>query len=282
VHERQYGVGRFNAHDGRAPVSESRVAEHCSQQEQTDAGSDWQAWWRQLLLNGAVPDPWQRLAAAFEGAGNDAERIAALRSELDRWRQQWRQQLPTDQDVIRALRGLLQLRHLSTPWLAAFAPAPKSPWPQLGLLQNEQARIQALHEALGAYREALLRHGDQLACVLELSLDDFETRLREQPERSDPEPLFAMWTEVASHRYQQALTEESFNRGIAELTNTWATVRARTQAVLDPVLESLGLPSARNVTDTQRHLDRLRRQHRAELTRLEARIAALEAGRQSS
>ncbi len=257
------------------------MSENPSEEDTADAGNDWASLWRRSLLHGSSLDPWQTLAATVLAADghSDDELMARLRADADLWQRQWRAQLPADRDVARALHGLLELRHLSTPWLAAFAPAPHSAWPRLGLLQNEQARIEALHQAVGAYREALLRHGDQLASLLEHSLADFEAALTATDVlHHDGEALFALWSETASARYERTLAEEPFSRGLAELTNAWSAVRAHTQKVLDPLLENLGLPSARGVTDTQSHLDRLRREHRAELKRLSARIARLEAG----
>ncbi len=248
----------------------------------SEDGADWASLWGALFQAQHTPtDPWRMLAITLleipEEIGRSADATTdRLRAALEEWQRQW--ELPGEQQMVRALRSIIELRHLYTPALAALAPAPANPWPLLGPLQHEQAKIEGMLQAHGAYREALLRHITQVAALLEDCVGDFGRALAAEPGGHEPQRLLRLWSQIAESRYERQLDDDAFSRGAAEVANTGAALKLHTQALLDPLLEALGLPSTRALADTQQHVDRLGREHRAGLRLLEARLQRLEAG----
>lgn len=250
-----------------------------------DPSAPWEVLWRTLAESANGLTPWAALAAALgdrdqEGAPATAdEAVHRLRSAAEAWHRDWRKAMPSVEELVEIARRMLTLRHLGTPWLAAVATSPDSPWPRLGPLQAQQAQLEEFTAAADEYRRALLSCGDHLAELLERCIADLASALREAHDPQTPptdEELLALWTEIASRRHDEALKDETFGRKLAQLTNAWSRLRLATQALLDPALESMGLPSRRQLMDTQAHLDRLKRQHREAVRRLEARISRME------
>lgn len=248
-----------------------------------DPTETWDAFWR-ALGSAAALTPWASIAKALRGdhgtpPSTTEETLERLHTAARAWHRDWCAGLPAVDDLLAITQRMMELRQFGTPWLAAMATAPDSPWPRLGPLQEQQGQVEELLAAAADYRSALLRHGDQLAGLIEQCITDLRKALQDSPAASppaSPEDLLALWTEIASRRHDQALRNDDFGRGLAEVTNAWSRLRLAAQKLLDPGLESLGLPSRRQVMDTQVHLDRLRRRHGQDIRRLESRLERLE------
>lgn len=139
-----------------------------------------------------------------------------------------------------------------------------------------QVRVEALAEELNAARDAYLQ---LLQDAAELAVVRFEARLHAlPPEQLDARQLYQHWLEAAESAYEEIMASEAFASATGRLTNAWSELLLLLQDNLDGVLASAGLPTRRELTETQAQLHELRQQQRQRERQLRAEISALQAG----
>lgn len=241
--------------------------------------SDWTNWasaWAELLrTGGAAAAPWlslsEHLWRCLEDAdtGDVADNAERLREAIGEWRRAMVASLPPTRQLVGCLRGLLVV--------GIPAGGAADEWPHLGPFQHQQARWERITDALEAYYAALADHLDSLADIAQESVDAVADAVAASDGPENPRALFERWSAAAEARYEARLEHGPYPRTLADLTNRWSELRLALQPVIDELSESMGLPSRRQVDDTQAALDRLRRRQREENRRLRERLAALEA-----
>jgi class III poly(R)-hydroxyalkanoic acid synthase PhaE subunit len=165
---------------------------------------------------------------------------------------------------------------------ASFAQIPPRLHPTLGPLQKEQASLDTLQRALSDYQTIALRYAQELSDLFEAALSEYQRQLSAgvQPEpssRTTTRELHDRWIQIAERTYERFLNSEEHTRVIGGLMNAWVDLQLAVRPVTDGILLHMGLPSRRDVDDVQLHLDRLRRQQRADITQLQHEITVLRA-----
>lgn len=219
---------------------------------------------------------WAALAEAPTGASTDL--LAQMRAALANWQDRLHRAAPPVEAFVETGRHLLALRDLALPFMANIAAStPQTRLPRLGPMQREQAMIDSLHAAVATYREVALRLAHEMTSLADECLEAFERELAARPceEQLDPRRFMELWAETAEARYEAYVSTDGYARALGELTNAWAELNSRFQAVLDESLGALGLPTRRALDDTQLHLDRLRRRQRRETQALRAELGEL-------
>jgi len=257
--------------------------------DRSDEDNHWSAWsraWHEFAdASAGLGTSWRSLTDAMFIAltgtvdgSTDGDIVRAASAAAAAWEKAAREALPTDHMVVQGLRSLTAMRHLVTPWMD---PTPwrelRANWPHLGPLQHETAALEALQTAASDYHAALLSYLDQIDTIVDRSLVEFDRVLGERPDvdREDPRAVFDLWSEIAERCYEEQLATDEYARAIADVTNRWAECRLQVQALIDPCLEAIGLPSRRAIEETQAELDRLERRHRGEIAAIREDIAAL-------
>lgn len=236
-------------------------------------------------------DEGQRAVATLLAAGwsvlasfaADSEGTAGLRQHLDQALARLREEVTRPPAVIDSLLGLarqlLSADRLLPPLPAGFMQSPGAPFPKLGPLQKEQAHCEALRQALDDYRSAGVRYTQKLSELFEAALSEYQQELgvgtQDRSAASGGRELHDRWIRVAERTYERFLDSEEYTQAIGSVMNAWAELRLALQPVLDELLQHLGLPSRRDVEDTQLHLDQLRREQRADSKRLQREVRAL-------
>lgn len=145
-----------------------------------------------------------------------------------------------------------------------------------------QVRVEAAAAELAAARDAYLQ---LLQAAAESAVERFAARLDElQQEPPDARQLYQHWLETAEAAYEETMMSEAFTAATGRLTNAWSELLLLLQDNLDGVLAAAGLPTRRELTETQAQLHELRqlqrqreRQLRNELSALQDSIADLRA-----
>ncbi|MCO6440128.1 MAG: hypothetical protein J5I81_03370 [Nitrococcus mobilis] len=222
---------------------------------------------------------WSALAAFARDSEASTILDEHLHQALEQLREEITRSVEAGNFLLDLARQLLPVDRLAPPFAASFAYFPAHPYPNIGPLQKEQANLEALQRTLDGYQTAALNYTRALSELYEAVLSEYRQELAdgvlpESTARSTRE-LYDHWLEVAERTYERFLHSETYPQAISDLLNAWADLRLALQPVLDELLAYLGLPTRREVEDTQRHLDRLRRQQRADTIRLQCEVTAL-------
>ncbi len=218
---------------------------------------------------------WSALAAF----ARDGEAATALGEHLNQALEQLHEEVARSVESVNVLldlaRQLLSIDRLAHP----FAHFAAHCYPCIGPLQKEQTNLEALQRTLDGYQTAALRYTQELGELYQATLSEYQQELTrraplERTTRSTRE-LYDHWLEVAERTYERFLHSETYPQAISALLNAWADLRLALQTVLDELFAYMGLPTRHAVEDTQRHLDRLRRQQRIDTIRLQHEITAL-------
>lgn len=255
---------------------------------QNNADEAWRAWfdaWRDALAAGmgaweTAPWPlltqaiWSALAEELEA---DREALAErLRGAVREWRDALREQLPSVSWLAQAILAFARMPTPQAPGSNDADGLAGMPW--LGPMQHQQARIEAATEALEGYQGALAAYLDELVEIAERSVDALAEvpATRTDVDLTNPRAVFDLWCQLAEQSYEEQLSSDHYAEALSALTNRWSELKLALQPLLDDWLDTLGMPSRRQVDETQAALDRLRRQHKAETRALRERLAALE------
>ncbi|EAR22526.1 poly(R)-hydroxyalkanoic acid synthase subunit PhaE [Nitrococcus mobilis] len=256
---------------------------------QQDSANHSRPEWTQGLLYDLLAG--QRALAILLAAGwsvltapaRDSETNTVLDAQLNQVLAQLREEIARSVEFVNFLLDLarqpLPIDRLAQPFSANFAHFPMHLYPNLGPLQKQQANLEALQRTLDGYQTAALRYTQELSELFEAVLSEYRQELAdgvpsESTARSTRE-LYDHWLEVAERTYERFLRSETYPQAISDLLNAWTDLRLALQPALDELLSYLGLPTQRALEDTQRHLDRLRRQQRADTRRLQREVTAL-------
>jgi len=140
---------------------------------------------------------------------------------------------------------------------------------------SRQARVEAAAEELAAARDAYLELLQESA---DQSVERFAERLRSlEQEQLDARQLYQHWLETAEAAYEEMMMSEPFALATGRLTNAWSELLLLLQDNLDGVLGTAGLPTRRELSDTQAQIHEMRQQQRHQERQLRAEIAALQA-----
>lgn len=258
--------------------------------QQDSADDGWLAWAQGLPSGLWSNDGPQALAvlltagwSALATLARESEESAVLGQQLHESMERLREEITRPVEISESLldwaRHLLLSGRLLQPLPANFDRVSPQVYPCLGPLQKEQANLDALQRALEDYRAAALHYAHALSELAEAALNEYQRELsacarteaiaRTTRERHD------RWIRVAERTYERFLGLEDHTRAIGGLMNAWADLQLALRPVVDGVLRHTGLPSRRDLDDIQRHLDRLRRQQQADITRLERELTTL-------
>jgi len=139
--------------------------------------------------------------------------------------------------------------------------------PAFGFAREHQARWQGLLKAQLEHQQALARYQALLKQSSEQAFALFEAKLAEHeaPGRqlTSVRAVFDLWVDAAEEAYAQTAMTPEFRQAYGAMVNAQMRLRAATQAELEQVCRSLGLPTRSEVTATQRKLHALEREVRA-------------------
>jgi hypothetical protein len=218
-----------------------------------------------------------------EGADSDVL-LERLHKQGERFFSDLRQQLQDQaQPWTAMLRAWAQLSDGASP--AEILMTPMTWWRAAGHDPADRgsprrARVEAVVAELAAARDAYLKLLQQAA---EGAVKRFATMLRSpQQEQQNARQLYQDWLEAAEAAYEEILDSEAFATATGRLTNAWSELLLVLQDNLDGALSAAGLPTRRELSETQAQLRELRqqqrsreRQFRAELDALREHVASL-------
>ena len=223
------------------------------------------------------------LAAGWSVLASFGAEATGLTQHLHQALERLREEISRSPEAIDSLLGLarqlLPTDRLAPPFPPGFAQVPGPLYPNLGPLQKEQAHLEALRHALDEYRAAAVCYTQKLSELFEAASSEYQQELTGDPQSGagawSTREMHDRWIEVAERTYERFLGSEEYTRAIGGLMNAWAELRLALQPVVDELLRHLGLPSRRDLEDTQLHLDRLRREQRADTKRVQRELRAL-------
>lgn len=140
---------------------------------------------------------------------------------------------------------------------------------------SQRERVEAAAAELADARDAYLLLLKQAA---DDAVDRFAASLRARDgEDESLRQIYQHWLNSAEAAYEDMLASEAFAEAAGRLTNAWSEILLIMQQDLDRLFESAGMPTRRELVETQAQLQELRRQQRARDRQQQADIAALRA-----
>lgn len=215
---------------------------------------------------------------------SDDETIDALLERLQQRGQHFfaelrKQQQDLSQPWIGMLRALAQLSDGGSP--AEILLTPMTWWRPLERETSDEpdtsqcARVEAVASELADARDELLQ-------LLQHAADDavrrFAITLRTEVNHQAPlRQLYLRWLEAAEAAYEDMLASEAFTKAGGRLTNAWSEMLLILQDSVDGLLAGSGLPTRRELTETQAQIHELRQRQRQSERQTQADLAALHA-----
>lgn len=191
-------------------------------------------------------------------------------------KRQWQDQA---QPWIAMLRAWAQLSDGATP--AELMMAPMAWWrptdhnaASSASDTSRQHRVEAAAAELAAARDDYLA---QLQQAAEGAIERFAVALRALDSPPSLRQLYQLWLTAAESAYEEVLASEEFAQATGRLTNAWSELLLILQEDLDGMLRSTGLPTRRELTETQAQIHELRREQRRRERELRADLDALRA-----
>lgn len=136
--------------------------------------------------------------------------------------------------------------------------------PKLGLFQQRQDRLEAAAAALAQLRRAQDNYLALLRRMTHDAIDEFHRRLSDLDGQAvGLKQLYELWLTAGESAYEQSLGSDAYARSLGELANTGAEVNRHLQEGLDEFLQTLNLPTRREMNSTQQRLQELRRRQYA-------------------
>lgn len=177
-------------------------------------------------------------------------------------------------ELMSAVLRQLAVLQAANPLNAAWAPAPG---PKLGVFQNHHCLLEDVSGAAARYREAAGRYVELLHRVAQQSVAEFETRLGAmEPENlASVRRLHQTWGEAGEAAYERVLRSDDYSEAFGGLTNAAVELTESLQRLWDEILESMNLPSRRQLDATQERLEQVRRRGDAERRELRRELDAL-------
>jgi class III poly(R)-hydroxyalkanoic acid synthase PhaE subunit len=163
--------------------------------------------------------------------------------------------------------------------------------PGLGYSRESQAQYQDFGRRLLDYQRAYQAYEAALSRVAVDSVDRFRARLEEASHREQPisslRELFNEWVDVCEEVYGEYAVSEEHARHYADLVNALMAVKQEGSRLVDEALETMNMPTRREVStlqqrlqETRREMQRLRGQVEKMLeTRADAPPSAQQAGK---
>ncbi|HEX5514971.1 MAG TPA: poly(R)-hydroxyalkanoic acid synthase subunit PhaE [Gammaproteobacteria bacterium] len=212
-----------------------------------------------------------------EGADSDAL-LERLHQQGERFFSDLRQQLQDQaQPWIAMLRAWAQLSDGASP--AEILMTPMTWWRSsaehdpANRESPRRARVEAVVAELAAARDAYLKLLQQAA---DGAVERFATMLRSpRQEQQNARQLYQDWLEAAETAYEEILDSEDFAAATGRLTNAWSELLLVLQDNLDGALSAAGLPTRRELSETQAQLHELRQQQRTRERQFRAELDAL-------
>lgn len=141
---------------------------------------------------------------------------------------------------------------------------------------SRQARVEAVANELAEARDELLQLLQQAA---DNAIGRFAIALRANS-HGDQQPLrtlYLRWLESAEAAHEEMLASEAFSKASGRLTNAWSDMLLILQDNFDSLLAGAGLPTRRELTETQAQIHALRQQQRKSERQARADLASLRA-----
>ncbi len=225
-------------------------------------------------MTGSDQDPFgvtrllEASAKAIESARTPAEAVNRLADAIDAERGAYTEH---NAQLNRLLREWTRNLRLIAPVLPDTE---AGDLPALGPYPRRQDLIRELSAHLDRYQQALAGHLSALTDLFEECTEAYRETL-EPLNDPDPDSLLTLWSQIAEPRYEHWLSQPDTQARMGELINAWSALSATIKALVDELLEGLGLPSSRGVDDLAAELQRQRRRQRQEIGELRAEITAL-------
>lgn len=211
-----------------------------------------------------------------EGADSDVL-LERLHKQGERFFSDLRQQLQDQaQPWIAMLRAWAQLSDGASP--AEILMTPMTWWRSAEQETADRgsprrARVEAVVAELAAARDAYLKLLQQAA---DGAVERFAMTLRSpRQEQQNARQLYQDWLEAAETAYEEILESEAFAAATGRLTNAWSELLLVLQDNLDGALGAAGLPTRRELSETQAQLRELRQQQRTRERQFRAELDAL-------
>jgi hypothetical protein len=206
--------------------------------------------------------------------------LARLQQRGERFFAELRKQLQDQsQPWIAMLRAWAQLADGGSPAEMLLTPMtwwrPPEPDTAGAADASGQARVEAVASELAEARDELLQLLQQAA---DNAIGRFAIALRTGD--SDQQPLrtlYLRWLEAAEAAYEDMLASEAFAKAGGRLTNAWSDLLLILQDNFDGLLAGAGLPTRRELTETQAQIHALRQQQRKSERQARAELASLRA-----
>lgn len=254
---------------------------------QEGAGAASKAWseaadaWQALLpQDGGMPGPahvmdaltrqgqaFLALGESVAEAGNDVD----LSEWLDRWLDAVSgANVPSFHAFAMPAEGLKGL----TPPGAAMDPARLLTMPTLGYSREHQAAQQRLMRTQLEFQQANAQYNAQLEKALRDAAGRFRDRLTQAAEPGQQinslRDLYDLWVDVAEEAFAEVAFSQEFRQVYGQLVNSLMRSRRAYLEAVEPLMQTMGVPTRGELDDTSRQLHELRR----EVADLKARMSS--------
>lgn len=194
---------------------------------------------------------------------------------LDAWRLTASSLLPLPDDVLHSAKreGLARARAEMKERRERFLSIPG-----IGYARETQEQYQHLWRLVVDYLEALQQYEFAFVRLGRRSIEHFRRRL-EQNTRDAPfdslRKLYDLWVDACEEVYVEYVSSDEYARLFGRLVNALAAVKRQSSVLLDDMLESMNLPTRREMDTVHRRVLEARRDNqavRAELAGVKERL----------
>ena len=139
--------------------------------------------------------------------------------------------------------------------------------PGLGYTREQQERVQELAQHLLAYHDALRAYKLAFAKTALASLDSVQKHLREMHQAGEKieslRALYDMWVDASEAAYADFAMSDEYQSIYGRMVNAFMALKKESEAMMDKQLESLNMPSRREVDAISEKLQQVKRENRA-------------------
>jgi class III poly(R)-hydroxyalkanoic acid synthase PhaE subunit len=152
--------------------------------------------------------------------------------------------------------------------------------PQVGYSRESQERMQQIGRLMLDYQEASSKYNKAFARVAQESIEEFQKVIagidKDAPlEVNSLRDLYTTWINVCEDIYADFAMSDEYQSIYGRMVNAFMALKKESEALMDKQLESLNMPSRREVDAISEKLQQVKRENRslrAELEGIKARL----------
>lgn len=227
----------------------------------------------------AVLDQWlnqiEQTLGGMPNAAPAGATMALWELPLDTWRLAASSLLPLPGDVLHSSKheGLERARAQMKERRDRFLSIPG-----FGYTREAQGQYQHLGRLIGDYLEALGQYQFAFVRLGRRSIQHFRAKLDKRALDAPVDSLrklYDLWVDACEEVYAEYASSEEYARLFARLVNALAAVKRQSSVLLDDMLESMNLPTRREMDTVHRRMHEARRDNhalRADLASIKERL----------